>query len=136
MLLKMQQLTPAETGQNIGHAVVVARVFVLVPGRRFSGLGGPFSGQVRSSLIVGQQHTAAGSGDDLIAVKANGVVFTQGAAGTAMICSRQGFRRIFNQHRIMLFADRPDRIHLGRNAIEVNQQNDLGIGVLFKGLFQ
>ena len=72
VLIKVGVLAPDDTGDDVGHAVVIAHLLVLVPGGVFPGLGGPLAGLIGHFQVIGQQAAAGGAGDDLIAVIRDG----------------------------------------------------------------
>src|SRR5690625_4685298 len=67
--LQHLQLSASDTGQDVAHPVVVADLAVLVMRRIVPRLGGEFAGVVRQLLVIRDQHSAAGRGDDLVAVE-------------------------------------------------------------------
>ena len=73
VLVKVGELAADDSGDDVGHAVVVADLFVLVPGSGFAALGGPFADFIGVSFIICQEHAAGAAGDDLVAVEGDRV---------------------------------------------------------------
>ena len=54
VLLKMQHLAPDDPRNYVGHSVIIAQLFMLIPGGGFSCLGGPFTGAIGGSHLISQ----------------------------------------------------------------------------------
>ena len=52
MFIKIRKLSSDDTGNDVGHTVVVADFLMLIPEGVFSGLGGPLSDLVGIFLTV------------------------------------------------------------------------------------
>ena len=63
------QLPSPDAGQHVAHAVVVAHLGVVVGPAGIARLGGPEPRLLHPLAVVGDQHSAAGGGDDLVAVE-------------------------------------------------------------------
>ena len=74
MFIKIRKLSSDDAGNDVGHTVVVANFFMLIPEGVFSGLSGPLSDLIGVFLGIGHEHTTGRSGDDLVAVEGNTVV--------------------------------------------------------------
>ena len=136
MLFQVGILAPDHAGDHIAHAVVVAQLLMLIPGGVLPALGGPLSSLIGRCQIVGQQHTAGGAGDDLVAVKGNGPVSTKGAGLRPLVGSAQGLGGILDEDGPVLLADSADLIHLARRSVQVSHHDRLYLRVELKRLFQ
>ena len=136
MLLQIGQLTPDDTGDHIAHAVVIAQFFVLIPGSVLTALGGPLSGLVGGFQVIGQQHTAGRTGDDLIAVEGDDTQIAEGAGLPTLVGCAHGLSSILNEDRAVTVADGTDLIHLAGDTVKVCHHHKLHIGVQFKSLLQ
>ncbi len=136
VFLKVRHLPACHAGNDVAHAVVVAKLFVLIPGGVFAALGGPLAGFLGIFPAVGEQHAAAGAGDDLVAVEAGDAHAAEAPRLHALIGGAEGFSGVFHNHRPVLVADGADLIHLRRGAVEVHNDDHLHLGVDLEGFFQ
>ena len=66
MFVQIGDLAPDDAGHDVGDAVVVSDLLMLIPRRGLPVLGGPFPDLVRVLPGVGQEHAAGGAGDNLV----------------------------------------------------------------------
>ena len=59
------ELASDDARYDVAHAVILSKLFVLVPGRVFPALGRPLANFVGLLQAVGQKKSAAAPGDDL-----------------------------------------------------------------------
>ena len=136
VLLEMQELASAYTGNDVAHAVVVAEFSMLVPRCCIPGLRGPLPGLLRCFLIIRQQHSPGTAGNDLVAVEGDDVVFAEAAGHLSLVYSTQRLCRVLNQHCTVLVADRLDFIQLRRCTVQVGNDDRLSLRIQFKALLQ
>ena len=120
VLFQVRHLAADHAGNHVAHAIVVAHLFVLVPGGRLAALGAALAHLVGVVLAVGQEHAAATSGDNLVAVKADGAVVAELARLYALVGGPEAFGGIFDKERVMLFADGADFIDLAGRSVQMN----------------
>ena len=73
VLVKVRNLAADDTCDHIAHPVVVADLFMLVPGGVLPGLRRPLADLVGDLDIGCKQHAATGACDDLVAIERNRV---------------------------------------------------------------
>ena len=120
------QLAASNSGQHVAHAVVVADFGVLVVGGRLAGLRGQLAGVGNEVPVVGDEHAAAGGGDDLIAVEGVNAGLPQRARRPLLVGGAQCLGCIFDQGDAKLLAGRQDGSDVGALAIEVDQHHGFG----------
>ena len=133
MLLQVGQLTTDNPGNDVGHAVVVAQLFVLVPRSVLARLRGPLASTVSFFLGVAEDAAAGAAGHDLVAVEANDAPIAQAARGLALVGGTEGLGCVLDDHGIVRVADGADLGHLCRGAVEVHEDHDLNFGVQLEG---
>ena len=120
-------LAPDHPGDQVRHAVIVADFLVLIPGRGFPALGGPFPNLVSVLLAVGQEHAARRSGNNLVAVERNAVVVADGAGfnptSLQLVLCAQGFRRVLYDQGAVGVRDLSDLVHFPGRTVEVCQHD-------------
>ena len=77
-------------------------------------LGCQKTGALNLCFIAAQQHTAAGGGDDFVAVKRKNAIIPKGTKLLTLEGAPQRFRSILDQRNLMLFADVADAVDFGR----------------------
>ena len=136
MFFQIGQLAANHPGNDITHAVVVAQLLMLIPGRIFPALGGPFPGLVRFGPGMGQQHPSGRTGDDLVSVEADNADISQQPGLAALIAGAQGFRRIFNDNGSVAVCNGNELVQFSGGAVQVGQHHRLYSGINGKSLFQ
>ena len=136
VLKKVNELPAADPRHDIAHPIVITDLLVLVPRVRLSGLRGPKPGLGDARLIVGQQHSAAGGRDDLVAVEGDGIVGTEISRLNSLVCGAQRLGDVLNQHCSTGVADAPDLLQLSGGPVQIGSHHHLGVGVELKCLFQ
>ena len=119
------QLPAPDPGQHIAHAVVVTDLRVLVMGRGIPGLSSELAGVGDEAGVVGDQHAAAGGGDDLVAVEGEDARFAEGSWRPSVIGGAQCLGGIFDHWNLIPAADRQDRSQVGALAVEVDRYDRL-----------
>ena len=121
---------------HVAHAVVVADFFVLVPSCGFAALGAPLAHLFGVFLAVGEEHSAAGAGDNLVSVEANGTVVAEVSGLLALVACAKTFGGVFDEERVVLFADGADFVDLGRGPVKVYEHHQTHVGVNLECLFE
>lgn len=132
VLVKVDQLAAADARDDIGHAVVVAELLMLVPRGRLARLRGPEQGLVAVRLVAADQHAAAAGGYDLVAVEAECAPAAESAAGAPLVGRAEGLGRVLDQRRAVRVADRNDLVQPGRGAVKMRKHHGFRVRVLFK----
>lgn len=136
VFFQVRELSPHHPGNHVAHPVVVTQFLMLIPGSIFPGLGRPFPYLVGSLPIIGQQHAAGRTGDDLISVKGNGVISAKGTGLSSFISGSQRFRRVLDEDGAVTVADIPDSFDLARRPVEMGEYHHLHLRIYFESLFQ
>ena len=136
VFVQVRNLAADDTGDNVGHTVVISDLLMLVPGSVFPALGGPLAHLVGILEAVGQEHAAGGAGDDLVAVEGDAVIIPEGAGLFALVRRAEGLGRVFDDQGAVAVADLTEFIDLAGGAIEVGNHDELHIRIERKGLFQ
>ena len=136
VFFEVRHLASHNACNHVAHAVVVADFFVLVPGCGFAALGAPLAHLLGVFLAVGEEHSAAGTGDDLVAVKADGAEVAEISGLLALVACAEAFGGVLDEERIVLFADVADFVDLGRGSVEVHEYHQAHVRVNFKSLFE
>ena len=109
---------------------------MLVPGSGFAALGAPLAHLFGIFFAVGQEHAAARTGNNLVAVKTDGVKVAQVTRLLALVACAKAFGGIFDNQGVVFFANGTDFVNLGGGSVQMNQHNKIYIGVNFKSLFE
>ena len=136
VLVQVRDLSPDDTGDDVGHTVVKSDLLMLVPGGGFAALGGPLAHLVGVFQAVGQEHAPGGAGDDLVAVEGDAVIVPEGAGLFALIGGAEGLGRVLDDEGAVAVADLPEFVDLARCAVKVGNHDELHIRIDLKGLFQ
>ena len=140
VLIQIGKLTADDAGDDVGHAVVVTDLFVLVPGGCFARLGGPFADLVGVRFGVGQEHTAGRAGDDLVAVEGDAVIIAEGTGLDPLIIEfvfrAERFGGIFDNQGAVGIADGSQFFHPAGCAVEMGNDNELYVRIERKGFLQ
>ena len=136
VLLQIRQLAADDARNDIRHAVIVARLLVLIPCGGFTRLRGPFPRLLGGGLVVGQQHAARRARDDLIAVEGNGVVSAERACLATFVGGTEALGGVLYQDGMVFFADGENLVEARRCAVEVRQNDDLRLRMELEGLFE
>ena len=121
---------------DVAHAVVVADFLVLVPRRVLARLRGELQCVLRLIRRPAQQHTAAGGGNDLVAIEGQASELAEGAALLSVVCGTKRLGCVLDQGNVMLAADGGDLVQLGRVAVQVDNDHGFGRTIQFKGAAQ
>src|SRR5581483_8796282 len=119
-LVERGQLAPAEGGQEVGQAVVVADLGVLVVGGRLPGLGGEVAGPVGGPAVVAQEGAARRRGDDLVAVERQDAGGSERAGRPAAEGGPERLGRVLDDGDAVFGADGEDGVVIGAGAVEVH----------------
>lgn len=136
VLFQVRHLAADHAGDDVAHAVVVAHLFVLVPGGCLAALGAPLAHLLGVVLAVGQEHAAATASDNLVAVKTDGAVVAELAGLYALVASTEAFGGVFDEERVVFFADGADFVHLARRSVQMNEHHQSHVGVNLEGLLE
>ena len=140
VLVQIGDLASDHSGNDIAHAVVVADLLVLVPGSVLAALRGPLADLLRVFLAVCKEHSARGSGDDLVAVEADRVIIAQCSGldplAVQSVFRPQGFGRVLNDQRAVPVADLLDLLHPAGRAVQVRDDDKFNVRVDLEGLLQ
>ena len=99
-------------------------------------LGCQKTGTLNLCFIAAQQHTAAGGGDDFVAVKRKNAIIPKGTKLLTLEGAPQRFRSILDQRNLMLFADVADAVDFGRCSVQMHSDDSCRMRIFFKGFFQ
>ena len=136
VFFKVGHLTADHTGDDVAHAVVVADFLVLVPRSGLAALRAPLANLLGVVLAVGQEHAAARTRDNLVAVKTDGAVVAELAGLDALVGGAEAFGSIFDEERIVLFANGADFVHLAGRSVQVHKYDQTNFRINFKSLFE
>ena len=133
MLVKKRDLAADDAGNDVGHTIVVANLFVLIPRCRFAGLSGPFADLIGIFFRSGQEEAARGAGDDFIAVEGDAVVIAE-CTGLDPLIGKLVFRaealgRVLDKKGMMSFTDVENISHLAGGPVEMGEDDKFGIRV-------
>ena len=103
-------------------------------------LSGPLANLLRVLLAVCQEHSAGGSGDDLVAVETDRVVIAQCSGldplAVQSVFRPQGFGRVLNDQRAVPVADLLDLLHPAGRSVQVRDDDKFNVRVDLEGLLQ
>ena len=136
VLFKVGHLAAYHARNHVAHAVVVADFLVLVPRGGLSALGAPLAYLLGVVLAVGEEHAAAGAGDNLVSVEADGTVVAEVAGLLALVACSEAFGGVFDEEGVVFFADGADFVNAGRGSVEVYEYHQAHVRVNFKSLFE
>ena len=140
VLVEVGKLAADDAGDDVAHAVVVAYLLVLVPGGRFATLGGPFADFVGVSARVREKHAAGTAGDDFVSVEGDSVRVADAAGFTPNavqeIFGAQAFGGVLDDQGVMLLRNVADFLHFSGSAVEMRDDDQVGLGIQAKGFFQ
>lgn len=106
------ELGGAESGLEVGHAVVVTDLIVdEFDGFDFGG-GAEVAGVLDEVFVVGDEHAAAAGGDEFVAVEAEAADGADGAAGVAFVEAAERFGGVFDDGDVELAAEGEDGIEV------------------------
>ena len=120
VFFEVGHLAADDSRDDVAHAVVVADFFVLVPRGGLAALGAPLAYLLGVFLAVGEEHAAATSGDNFVAVEADGAVVAELAGLYALVGGAEAFGRVFDEERAAFFADGADFVHLAGSSVQMN----------------
>ena len=123
---KSGQLTEADGGADVAEAIIVSEDGVLVVRRRVARLAGEEARLSGELGIFGDEHAAAGGGDDLVAVEGVDACEAEGPGTTVAIGGAQGLGRVLNQLHAVLGAASEDRGDVRRLSVEMHEDEGLG----------
>jgi hypothetical protein len=109
--------------QDVAQAVVVADLRVFVVGRGVASLGSQLAGVLDKLLVRRDQHTAAGGGDDLVAVEGEDARLAEDARRAVVVGRAQGLGRVLDQGHVVALAGLQDGVDVGRLAVEMYQHH-------------
>ena len=118
-------LPTANAGADVTHTVVVADLFMLIPGEGLPSLSSQFQSMNSICLVLADQHTAARCGDNLVAIERQCAKLAKGAALAPGVLTPQSLSRILNQGYAMFPADSRDLIQLGGITVQMDDDNSL-----------
>ena len=136
VLLQVGHLAADYAGDNVAHAVVVADFLVLVPGGGLAALGAPLAHFVGVVLAVGEEHAAARAGDNLVAVETDGAVVAELAGLHALVACAETLGGIFDEERVVFFANRADFVDFARGPVQVNEYDQTNVRINFESFFE
>ena len=136
MLFQMQQLSSSDSGYHVRHPVVIADGGMLIIAGGIPCLGCQKTGTLNLCFVAAQQHTAAGGGDDFVAVKRKNAIISKGSKLLPFKGASQRFRSILDQRNLMLFADIADAVDLRRCSVQMHSDDSCRMRIFFKGFFQ
>ena len=136
VLFEVRHLSADHTSNDVAHAVVVADFFVLIPRGGLTALSAPLAHLLGVFLAVGEEHTATRTGDDLVAVKADGAVVAKVAGLLALVACAEAFGGVFDEEGVMLFADGADFVNASRGSVEVHEYHQAHIRINFEGFLE
>ena len=136
MLHGMRQLTSHHARYDIAHAVVVAELLMLVPRGVLAALRRPFARFVCPFFVIGQQHTAAASGDDLVAVPRQHAHIAEGTCLFSFICSAKRLGGVFDYQSVVLVGYRLYLIYFAGSAVQMSDDDQPYLGVKLKRFFE
>ena len=117
---KHLELPAPDAGEHVRHPVVVAELGMLVRDAGVARLGRPEARLVHPVAPRGGEHSAAGGGDDLVAVEGKRRQCTERARGPSLVGRPQRFGRVLQHRHLAAAAGVEDRIHVGALAVEVD----------------
>ena len=126
-LVQQAHLAAADARQYVAQPVVVAHFGMLIMGRIVFGLGGEKASFLGQRRVVGNQGPAAAGGQYLVAIEGKHADGTKTAQRLLVEGGPQGFGRVFENGQPILRRDGHDFRELGRHAVEVDQQQGLGL---------
>ena len=136
MFFKVRNLSAHNARNHVAHAVIVADFLVLVPRRGLTALRAPLAHTVGIFLAVGKVHAAAGTGDNLVPVKADGVEVAETSGLHSLVASPEAFGGIFDEQGVVTLAYCANLVNLRGRSIQVNKHDQLHVRINFEGLFQ
>ena len=136
VLFNMKKLSSAHSGRYIGHTIVEAQLGMLIIAGGIPRLGGKESCLIHIFLICGNQHAAAGGGDDLVSVERIDSNVSEAARHFPLEGGAKRLCRILDEHNPSSVTDFPDPSDLGGRAVQVGADHSLRIRILFKGRLQ
>ena len=136
VLSKVGELAADDTGYDVGHAVVVAELLMLVPRRSLAGLGRPLARLVGLRFAVGQQHAACAASDDLVAVEADGGNVAEGACLLAVDGGAEGLGGVLDEDGAVDVGYVGDLFDARRRTVEVGDHDGLGVGMQLERLLE
>ena len=119
VLFEVGHLAADHARNHVTHAVVVADFLVLVPRGGLAALGAPLAYLFCVVLAVGKEHAAAGAGNNLVSVEADGAVVAKVAGLLAFVACSEAFGGVFDEEGVVFFADGTDFVNSGRGSVEV-----------------
>ena len=136
VLFEVRHLAAYHTSDHVAHAVVVADFLVLVPRGGLTALSAPLAHFLSVFLTVGKEHTAAGTGNNLVSVEADGTVVAKVAGLQALVACTEAFGGVFDNKGVMLFADGADFVNASRGSVEVHEYHQAHIRINFEGFLE
>src|ERR1039458_50294 len=130
------KLAATDAREHVAHAVVVAELGGLVGDAWVAGLLGPEARPVNPVLVPGDEHAAAGGGDDLVSVE--GVVpdVAERPGRLSLVERANRFGGVLDHDDSVFGAGMEDGVHIGALAIEVDRHQRLGEPVRRRPLSQ
>ena len=136
VFFQVGHLAADHAGNHVAHAVVVADFLVFVPGGRLAALRAPLAHLLGVFLAVGKEHAAAGTGDDLVAVEADGAVVAELARLHALVGGAEALGGVFDEEGAVFFADGADFVDLAGRSVQVDEHHQAHVGVDFEGFLE
>ena len=136
VFFQVGHLAADHASNHVAHAVVVTDFLVFVPGGRLAALRAPLAHLLGVFLAVGKEHAAAGTGDDLVAVEADGTVIAELARLHALVGGSEAFGGVFDKERVVPFADFTDFVDLAGGPVQVHEHDQAYFRVDFKSLLE
>ena len=136
MFFEVGHLAAYHTSDDVAHAIVVADFLVLVPRGGLAALGAPLANLFGVFLAVGEEHAAAGAGNNLVSVEADGAVVAKVTGLLALVASAEAFGGVFDEEGVVFLADGADFVNAGRGSVEVHEYHQAHVRVNFKSLFE
>ena len=136
MLFQIWDLTPHHSSNHIAHPIIIAKLFMLIPGSCLPGLGRPFSDSICIFFLVGKQYSTRTASNDLIAIKANNCTIPKASCLASFIGCAKTFCCVLNQKRAIGITYGSDFINLCRCTVKMCQNHNFHIRIDTKCPFQ
>ena len=141
MLARHQHLSTANTRADIGQAIVITQILVLVVGEGLTRLRGEMKHARFRFLVGADQCAAAGGRDHLVAVETQHSETAEGPEGLAVKPATKRLGAVFHDRNTILVGNGKNPIHLVRHAVERHGHDGLGraaglCNAIFDDLFQ
>ena len=130
------ELPATDACEHGAHAVVVAEFRVFVGEAGIAGLLGPEACLIHPGLVPGDQHAAAGGGDNLVSVKGVDSDVAERPGRISFVERAHRFGGVLDHGDSVFGAGSEDGVHIGALAIKVDHDQRLGKPVRHRPLSQ